>query len=119
MAAKVRPIELDSHNFDRVIQESDQPVLVDFWAAWCGPCRVVGPIVDELATEYEGRIRFGKVNVDENPQLARTYQIQSIPTLMVFTGGQAVQRLVGALSRPELRNHLDSVLAARQPSDGA
>ncbi len=88
--------EFTDANFQTEVVESDVPVLVDFWAPWCGPCRMLAPTVDTIAEEYAGRVKVGKVNTDENPQVATQHGIQSIPTLMVFKGGQVVDRLVGA-----------------------
>ena len=99
-------------NFKSEVLESDLPVLVDFWAPWCGPCRMVAPVVEELARSYEGRLKVGKVNVDENPEISRAYGIQSIPTLMVFKNGQIAERIVGALPKPMLEKALKPHLAA-------
>lgn len=88
-------VRLTKNNFKDEVLNSDIPVLVDFWATWCGPCRMVAPIVEEIADEYDGRIKVGKVNVDEEPELAMQFRVASIPTLMVFKNGQLVNTAVG------------------------
>lgn len=88
-------VRLTKNNFKDEVLNSDIPVLVDFWATWCGPCRMVAPIVEEIANEYDGRIKVGKVNVDEEPELAMQFRVASIPTLMVFKNGQLVNTAVG------------------------
>ena len=88
-------VRLTKNNFRDEVLNSDIPVLVDFWATWCGPCRMVAPIVEEIADEYDGRIKVGKVNVDEEPELAMQFRVASIPTLMVFKNGQLVNTVIG------------------------
>jgi thioredoxin 1 len=88
--------------FDQDVVNSDTPVLVDFWAPWCGPCKAMGPTVDALATEYQGKVKIGKLNTDENQQTAMRYGIRSIPTLLLFKGGKVVDQKVGAMPKPEL-----------------
>jgi thioredoxin 1 len=97
-------------NFETEVVQSSVPVLVDFWAAWCGPCRAIAPAVEEIAAEYKGRLKVVKVDVDDNQEVAIKYGVQSIPTLMVFKDGEVVERLVGAYPKPvllsKLQNHL-------------
>ncbi len=94
-------------NFQTEVLQSEKPVLVDFWAVWCGPCRMVGPIVDQLADEYAGRAKIGKVDVDSNQRIAANYQISSIPTLRVFKGGQVVEQVLGAQPKQRIAALLD------------
>ena len=105
-----KPVLVEDSSFDKLVLQSNIPVLVDFWAPWCGPCRMVGPVVDELAEEYEGRVSFGKVNVDENPKIANKYGVKSIPTLIVFKDGKPVSTIVGFRQKAELKNNLDAAL---------
>ena len=101
-------LEITDANFQEVVLNSDKPVLVDFWATWCGPCRTVGPIVDELATELEGKAVVGKVNVDSNSHTPLTYGIRSIPTLLIFKNGEIVDKLVGAVPKSQLLEKLEA-----------
>jgi thioredoxin 1 len=100
--------ELSDANFSTEVLESDQAVLVDFWAPWCGPCRQIAPMVEELAEEYAGSVKVAKVNIDDSPNLAMNYGVTSIPTLIVFKGGDVVQRFVGAQPKNRLQQALDS-----------
>lgn len=100
-------LTLTKENFETEALKSDIPVLVDFWADWCGPCRMFSPIVDEFAEENEGKVKVGKVNVDEQPELAAQFGVMSIPTLLVFKDGQAVNKAVGARPKEELLSLLD------------
>ena len=104
-------LEFSDSNFEEEVLNSDIPVLVDFWAEWCGPCRMIGPIVEELATEYEGKIKIGKMNVDHNPKIPMKYGVRSIPTLLVFKGGEAVDKIVGAVPKTNLTSKLEAQLA--------
>ena len=97
-------------SFKQEVLESDVPVLVDFWAPWCGPCRMVAPVVEEIAGQYEGLIKVVKVNTDENPNVASQYGIRSIPTLMIFKGGQRVDMVVGAVPKTTLANTIEKYL---------
>lgn len=103
-------VTLTKENFDGEVIKSDLPYLVDFWASWCGPCRMVSPIIDELAEEYEGKIKVGKVNVDEQGELASEYAVVSIPTIMIFRNGKVEQKLVGARSKDDFCDLIDSIL---------
>ena len=105
-----KAIVLNDANFDATIN-SDKPVLVDFWAEWCGPCKMIGPVVEELAGDYEGKAVIGKLNVDENPSVTARYGIRSIPTLLVFKGGQIVDKQVGAVPKSVLAQKLEAQVA--------
>ena len=105
-----KPTAVDDSNFDQIVLQAKTPVLVDFWAAWCSPCRMVAPIVEELAEEYEDRISFAKMDVDQNPKTASKYGIMSIPTLLLFKNGSPVSNIVGFRPKAELKRSLDAVL---------
>ena len=106
-----KPVEINDAKFNEAVLKAQLPVLVDFWAPWCGPCRMVAPVVEELAAEYEGKVTFVKVNVDDNPETARQYGVMSIPTLIIFKNGQPVSNIVGFRPKPELKKSLDEALA--------
>jgi thioredoxin 1 len=103
-------LQVTDSSFKQDVLESDIPVLVDFWAPWCGPCRMVAPVVDEIAQQYEGKVKVVKLNTDENPQVASQYGIRSIPTLMIFKGGQRVDMVVGAVPKTTLSNTLEKYI---------
>ena len=103
-------VEFTDANFEELALNSDKPVLVDFWAEWCGPCRMVGPIVEELAGEYEGKAVVGKVNVDHNPNVAAKYGIRSIPTIVFLKNGEIVDKSVGAVPKNQLADKLNAQL---------
>ena len=100
--------EFTDSNFQSEVLQAQGPVLVDFWAPWCGPCRMIAPMIQELATEYSGTVKVGKVNVDDSPQAAQSYGISSIPTLMLFKGGQVVERFSGVQPKNRLQQALDA-----------
>jgi thioredoxin 1 len=103
--------KLDGSNFPDQVLKSPAPVLVDFWAEWCGPCKMIAPLLDELATEYDQRLRIGKVNIDEDQKLATEYGIRAIPTLLLFKGGQVVGQIVGMASKRDLKSQIEKLIA--------
>lgn len=105
-----KPIEITDSNFEQEVIKSDVPVLIDFWAIWCGPCKVIAPVVEEIASEYEGKLKVGKLDVDNNPNTAVKYGIRSIPTLMVFNNGQVSDQMIGALPKAQIVNRLERVV---------
>ena len=106
-----KPVDIQEATWDELVLKSKTPVLVDFWAPWCGPCRMVAPVVDELSGEYEGKVVFYKLNVDDNQGVARKYGVMSIPTLIIFKDGKPVSNIVGFRPKPELKKNLDTALA--------
>ena len=102
--------ELTSNDFKTEVLESDSPVLVDFWAEWCGPCKVIAPVIEELALDYDGKVKFGKLNVDDHNQVASEYGVRSIPTLLVFKNGAVVNQIVGAVPKERIAESLDTVI---------
>ena len=106
-----KPRYVADATFEQEVLKSAKPVLVDFWAPWCGPCRMVAPIVEELAEEYDGKVEFVKLNTDDNPNTAVKYGIRSIPTLLVFKGGEPVGQIVGFRPKSDLKERLDAVVA--------
>ncbi|MFC1943348.1 thioredoxin [Chloroflexota bacterium] len=105
-----KPVSIDDSNFDQTVLQSAKPVLMDFWATWCKPCLMVAPILDELAEEYDGRINFVKMDVDQNPKTAAKYSIMSIPTLLIFKNGEPISHLVGIRPKGELKQSLEAAL---------
>ena len=105
-------ITFTDQNFEEQVLKSDTPVLVDFWAEWCGPCKIVDPVIHELAGEYDGKLKVGKLNVDENPESSQKFNVMSIPTIMFFKNGQPVKSVIGAQSKENFKKAIDEVLAA-------
>ncbi|HEY7832205.1 MAG TPA: thioredoxin [Ktedonobacterales bacterium] len=106
-------VEITDQNFEQTVLKSDKPVVIDFWATWCGPCRMVAPIFEQLSTEYGDRMVFGKLDTDANPDVSGQFAVYSIPTMIVFSGGQEVERTVGAQRYEHLKQFIENALAAR------
>ncbi len=106
-----KPAEVTDANFETEVVKSDKPVLVDFWAPWCGPCRMVAPLVEELAEEYDGKVKFVKLNTDDNVNIATRYGIRSIPTLLMFKGGEPIDQIIGFRPKGDLKKTVDKALA--------
>jgi len=106
-----KPAEVTDGTFEAEVLKSDKPVLVDFWAPWCGPCRMVAPVVEELSEEYSGKVKFLKLNTDDNTNTAANYGIRSIPTLLMFKGGQPVDQIIGFRPKGDLKRVIDKALA--------
>ncbi len=102
--------EFTDSNFDAEVVKSDKPVLVDFWAEWCGPCKIIGPVVEEIAGDYDGKVKVGKVDVDKNNQISMQYRITSIPNLLIFKDGGVVDSIVGSVPKQEITKRLDAIL---------
>ena len=106
------PFEVNDDNFQELVLDSDTPVMVDFWADWCGPCKMIAPAVHELAMEYDGKLKVGKLDVDASPKVAMQYGIRSIPALIFFKDGQPVDQVIGAVPKGALQKKVDAVLAS-------
>lgn len=106
----MKPLHFTDDNFETEVINSDQPVLIDFWAVWCGPCRMIAPIVEELSNEYEGKIKIGKLDVDENQQTSIKYGVRSIPTLLIFKSGKVVDTIIGAVPKNMIVQKLNAAL---------
>jgi thioredoxin 1 len=103
-------IEVSDGVFEQEVLQSDTPVLVDFWAPWCGPCRAIAPVIEELSTEYSGKLKFAKCNVDDNPQTPAKYGIRAIPTLIIFKGGNVTEQITGAVAKSQIAAAVDKVV---------
>ncbi len=103
-------LEITDANFEELVLKSDKPVVVDFWAEWCGPCRMIGPVIEEMANEYEGKAIVGKVNVDQNPGVSMQFGVRNIPTVLFIKGGQVADKSVGAVPKQQLTTKLDALI---------
>ncbi|MCL6422259.1 MULTISPECIES: thioredoxin [Micrococcales] len=103
-------ITVDTQTFDEVVLQSEVPVLVDFWAAWCGPCRAIAPVLDQISAEQDGKLLIAKLNVDENPDIASRYNISSIPAMKVFDKGEIVREIIGAMPKPQIEQRLEGII---------
>jgi len=103
-------IEITDANFDNEVIKSSKPVMLDVWAPWCGPCRMLGPVVEELANEYSGKVKVGKLNTDDNSATASKYNVSAIPTILFFKGGKVMNQVVGVQSKADLKKHLDELI---------
>jgi len=110
MASESSLLHVNDKSFSNEVLQSDLPVLVDFWATWCGPCKTIGPVVDELAKEYAGRVKIAKLNVDENPATPSQYSVRGIPTLILFKGGKVLEQIVGAVPKTRLVAMIEKAL---------
>jgi thioredoxin 1 len=106
----MKPLTLTDNNFEEEVIKSAQPVLIDFWAVWCGPCKMIAPIVEELASEYEGKAKIGKLDVDENQQISIKYGVRSIPTLLIFKDGKVKDTIIGAVPKAQIVQKLNAAL---------
>ena len=106
-----KPMEVTDEQFEQEVLKADLPVMVDFWAAWCGPCKIVSPMVEELAEEYSGKVKFVKLDTEENFDIPDRYGIRSLPTLMIFKGGEQVDQIFGAKPKAELKRYLEKIIA--------